>query len=292
MTPLPIAAVSALVQLAADSPNGPQNLREQVKALCPRAPRRVNRLTELSLIGAQRCVQGLQLPPDTPIYMAFTSGCIADSVALVQDVIRGQAPMPVTFINVSSNMAGFYVASSLGLHSGNQVVACKDFAWEATLELALLSPTRGLLLGAVEECAWPLAEHRERMSLPPGAPMLETSHWLLADREIKSPIASLQWLRRFNSDTALFEFLGQQPFARNTLLNVQGADPAQVAQKLGLKPHVYENPANESRAYTGMPAALACISFIEQQQGAGLLHLNRSRDGAWYALYFTASNGR
>lgn len=280
MTPLPIAAVSSLAQVAAETP---AILREQVKALCPRAPRRINRLTELSLIGAQRCVQGRQLPPDTPIYMAFTSGCIADSVALVRDVISGQPPMPVTFINVSSNMAGFYVASSLGLHSGNQVVSCNDFAWEATLELALLSPARGFLLGAVEECAWPLAEHRERMGLPPGAPMLETSHWLLADREMKSPIATLHWLRRFSGDAALFEFLDQQSWARETLLNVQNADGALIGQKLGLRLDAHEN-----LGHTGMPAALACVRFIEQRRNTALLHLNRGRDGSWYAALIAA----
>jgi hypothetical protein len=275
MTPLPIAAVSSFAQIATETP---ASLREQVKALCPRAPRRINRLTELGLIGAQRCVLGRELPLDTAVYMAFTSGCIADSVALVRDVVRGTPPMPVTFINVSSNMAGFYIASSLGLHSGNQVVSCNDFAWEAALELAMLSPARGLLLGAVEECAWPLAEHRERLGLPPGAPLLETSHWLLADREIESPIATLQWLRRFSGDAALFEFLGQQSWPRDTLLNVQNADGAQIAQKLGLKLN-----SSDSAGHSGMPAALACVRFIEQLPGAGLLHLNRGRDGAWYA---------
>lgn len=287
MTPLPIAAVSSLAQVAEETP---LSLREQVKTLCPRAPRRINRLTELSLIGAHRCVQryeeGRQLPPDTPVYMAFTSGCIADSVALVQDVVRGAPPMPVTFINVSSNMAGFYVASSLGLHSGNQVVSCNDFAWEATLELALLNPTRGLLLGAVEECAWPLTEHRRRLGLPPGAPLLETSHWLLADRKIKSPLATLQWLRRFHDEAALFEFLGGQSCPRDTLLNVHNAqNSAQIAQRLGL---TLGAPA--SGGYTGTPAAMACVRFIEQRPAPALLHLSRSRDGAWYGLYLVASN--
>lgn len=283
MKPLPITAVSSLAQIAAETP---LSLREQVKALCPRAPRRINRLTELGLLGAQRCVQGQTLAPETPIYMAFTSGCIADSLALVRDVIRGQPPMPVTFINVSSNMAGFYIASSLNLHSGNQVVSCNDFAWEATLELALLGASRSLLLGAVEECAWPLAEHRERMSLPPDAPMLETSHWLLADRESTSPIATLQWLRRFYDDAELSEFLGRQSWPRATLLSLQNVpNPADLALKPGLKQWT-----PESAGHTGMPAALACMQFIEQRPGPALLHLSRGRSGAWYAVYLTSSS--
>ena len=279
MKPLPIVAASSFAQVASATP---ENLRERVKQLCPRVPRRVNRLVELGLIGAHQCVKARALLEDTAIYMAFTSGCVADSVALVQDVARGQMPMPVTFINVSSNMAGFYIAASLNLHSGNQVVASNDFAWEAALELAMLGAPRALLLGAVEEAAWPLNEHRSRMSLAPDEPILESSHWLLADHEEKSPLASVQWLRRFNNDSALDEFLRGQRWPENIELNVQNADAARLSKQLGLK---LTEPG--IAGYTGMAAAQACTRFVEKKSGGSLLHLNRGRGGAWYAMYLT-----
>lgn len=282
MKPLPIVAVSSFARPA---PEQPDSLRELVKAVCPHVPRRINRLIELGLMGAHRCVTGRPLPEDTAIYMAFTSGCIADSAALVQEVARGQPPMPVTFINVSSNMAGFYIAASLGLHSGNQVVSSNDFAWESALELAMLGTDcgRGLLLGAVEECAWPLAEHRERLGLAPGAAILETSQWLLADRAAAAPIAMLYWIRRFGDDAALKEFLRQPSWPKTTQIRVSDAQTASATERLGL-----EVQREIPDGHTGAPAALSCTRFIEAR-GGSLLHLNRGRSGQWCALHLTTA---
>jgi len=279
MKPLPITGVASLARVAGEAP---ASLREAIRALCPAAPRRVNRLIEWGLLGAHTCVQGHALPPDTDIYMAFSSGCVADSVALVKNAVRDQPTMPVTFINVSSNMAGFYVASSLGLHSENQVVASRDFSWEAALELAMLNTAdrRGLLVGAVEEAVWPLAEHRERLGLAPGAPVLESSQWLLVSRESTAPIATLQWIRRFPDDAALAQFLAAAPPAAGTALWVEGDDPARWQSRAGLP--LAEGLAPEG--HTRLPAALACCRFVAQRRAGALLHLHRGRAGAWYAL--------
>lgn len=286
MKPLPIVATSAFAQVA---PENPGSLREQVKALCANPPRRVNRLIELGLIGAHRCVNGRALPADTAIYMAFTSGCIADAASLAHNVVRGQPIMPVTFINVSSNMAGFYIAASLGLHSSNYVVASNDFAWEASLELALLdaAPGRSLLVGAVEECAWPLAEHRERLGLAPDTRLFETSQWLLADRQALAARATLHWVRRFEDDDALAGFLSTRSWPADTRLKLLGAGAEQGA-RLATQAGLRLSEERESEGYTSLPAAQACCRFVESTRNGALLHLNRGRGGTWYAVYLTA----
>lgn len=280
--PLPITGVASLALAAGDAPT---SLREPLRALSPSAPRRINRLIELGLLGAHTCVRGHTLPSDTDIYMAFSSGCVADSVALVKNAVRDQPTMPVTFINVSSNMAGFYVAASLGLHSENQVVAARDFSWEAALELAILNTAdrRGLLIGAVEEAVWPLPEHRERLGLAPGTPLLESSQWLLVSREATQPLAWLHWVRRFNDDDALAAFLAAAPAPAGTRLWVNGADADAWSPRAGLA--LASGLAPEG--HTGLPAALACCRFVREGRGGALLHLHRGGAGNWCAMLIT-----
>jgi hypothetical protein len=280
MKPLPIAAV-ALVTLEASE--APRSLREDLRTVCPNAPRRLNRLIELALIGAHRCAAGRALDPRTAIYMACTHGCIADAVTLVSDVVRGQPAMPVTFINVSSNMAGFYVASTLGLHSGNHVGSANEFAWEATLALACASHGP-VLLGAVEECAWPLDAHRVRLDLPRGASVLETSQWLLADPAATAPIAWLEAVRHFPDTPALLAHLRANPPRAPVRVQVSGPSDAgalaEIATTAGLAVHTASAPAGQ----TGMPAALHCLEFIEAGEPGTLLHLSAAQSGAWYLV--------
>src|SRR5690606_1724837 len=81
MTGLPIVACGSFVQTATEPA---VSLREPLLAACPSAPRRVNRLAELSLIGAHRAVNGHDLPADTDIMMTFSHGAVADSAVLVR----------------------------------------------------------------------------------------------------------------------------------------------------------------------------------------------------------------
>ncbi len=59
------------------------------------------------------------------------------------------------------------------------------------------------LVGAVEECAWPLAAHRQRLGLPADAPLAEASYWLWLDADCERPLAQLHWLRRFDTIESL-----------------------------------------------------------------------------------------
>lgn len=278
---MPIAAIGAFAQEATDVATP---LREALRAACPQAPRRLNRLIELALIGAHRCASGRALDPRTAIYMACTHGCLGDAVDLVANVVRGAPTMPVTFINVSSNMAGFYVASTLGLHSGNHVGSSNDFAWEATLALACASGNPALI-GAVEEAAWPLDAHRVRLELARGASVLETSQWLLLEPDAGSRIGMLTQVEHHSNTKSLLESLREAPPAAGTRLQVSGAHDAgalaEIESASGLKVH----PAFVPEGHTGMPAALHCLGFLnEASAGSRLLHLSAARSGAWYSI--------
>lgn len=179
LTPLRIAALGLHVSAAGDAPTP---LRERLRERLSRPPRRVNRLIELALIGAVDCIGDCPLPADTPVLLALSSGCVADSAQLLSDSLQDNPAMPVRFINVSSNMAGFYVAQQFGLSGSCQVVSRETGSWAAALELAAIDPATGGLVAALEEAAWPMDSHRERLGLATDAPVLESSAWLrLAD---------------------------------------------------------------------------------------------------------------
>lgn len=161
------------------------DLREPLKAVVANRPRRINRYTQLALIGAHRCVEELTspLPSRTPLYLASEQGNVAEAVSLMDGIVRhGQVPKPMSFVNVSSNMAGFYLGASLGLSGRNMTVARQGGSFGAMLEMAALDPARDapMLLGSVSECVWPLADHRQRHELAADAELVEGSYWLLA----------------------------------------------------------------------------------------------------------------
>jgi hypothetical protein len=264
VTPLRIAAVATLTVAAGAEP---EPLRPKLKDLLPQAPRRINRLTELALLGVHRCLRDRRPEPHCPVFLAVTTGCVADIVQASGATARDQPPTPINFINLSSNMTGFYVASTLGLHGSNQSVATDDIAFEAALELASLgssSPQR--LIGAVEECAWPLDAHRERLGLPAGRPLSECSHWLFVDPAVTRPLATVQWVRRYASAAEAHAALAQERWPEGTIRIERARDP---------DPH------------TGHAAAQAICGFIERRPGPALLHLGEGRQGC-YAVLVTA----
>jgi hypothetical protein len=248
MFPLPIVAAAGFVQLAGDTP---ASLRDELRSVMPNAPRRINRLSELGLIGAHRCVAGRDLADDTAVVVATTTGCLSDSVQLLRAAGERRPPMPMDFINVSSNMTGFHLAAGLRLHSSNQVVASADFAWEAALEVAMLG-SRRFLVGAIEECTWPLEQQRERLGLAADAPILESSQWLWIDRDAPSPIAWIDGIRRFQRDAELADYCASAG------LTVPAQSPP--------SPH------------SGISAAAACVSAVTGS-ARSFANISRGRHG-------------
>ncbi|MGQ0586071.1 MAG: hypothetical protein ACT4PK_02570 [Gammaproteobacteria bacterium] len=262
--PLKIASAASVVLPAGDTP---APLRPLLQPLMAEPPRRVSRLIELSLLGAHRCLGPARPEPRCPLYLALTHGTVGDSVALVKAVASRGLPTPVAFINQSSNMAGFYVAASLGIHGSNQAVAANEFAFEAALELASLRSEHRAqaLVGAVEECAWPLAEQRARLDLAADAALAESSHWLYVDQNAQQPLATVQWVRRYADESE----------ARGALANERW--PAGM---------VRDEAAPVPAAHSGHATAARICRFIEQREGAALLHLRASRHGC-YAVFVT-----
>lgn len=182
-------------QPAADTPESLAGILGQVMA---QPPRRTNRYIQLALIGAHRAVAKLNRPlaPQTPLYLASENGGIAETVSLMDGILfEGLPPKPMAFINLPSNMAGFYTGASLHLRGHNMTVSRHFGAFGAMLELAELDTQceHAMLLGLVCEAGWPLSEHRYRRGLPAGTPLLESSYWLVVDAQVEHPAAILDY---------------------------------------------------------------------------------------------------
>lgn len=178
---LPVTAAYSLTRPAGD---GPEDLSDHLaRATGGQRFRRINRFIQLALIGAHECrnADRVKWPGTQPIVIATGQGNIADTSQMLESVVgRGQPPMPFQFINLAGNMAGFYLAQSLGAESANTTVSQLDFPVEAALQVVAEEYRRhgSALLGAVDELAWPLSAHQRRLGAAAGRSVGEGTHWL------------------------------------------------------------------------------------------------------------------
>ncbi len=132
------------------------DLKSELKILSGKVYRRLDHFVELAIIGAHKAVAESEISSETAIYMTSGQGDI-----MVFDRVRRQRyfdkmmSKPVDFVNLSSNTAGFYVASHLGLNGKNLFLQHHHFPVQMALLLALIDITSGkeraILVGGVDE---------------------------------------------------------------------------------------------------------------------------------------------
>jgi hypothetical protein len=266
-------------------------LRELVREASGQSFRRVNRLIQLALIGAGRCARERKLDAHCGLYLASGQGALQDSVdCFVQMFVDGQPPKPISFVNTLSNTVCFYVAKLLALSGRNQFVSSSALPFESALSLAVLDFQRGIipqaLVGGVDECVLPLADHRKRLRTADDAPLGEGSHWLLLGRGGTAPLGRLIDVREFAESTGLARWLDGLA-CEGPAWHVSfgaGIEPAQRAwlesSLPGLAPFDY---APRSAYYETVTAAGLCAFLAAEGGPASLLHLNASRDGRFAA---------
>lgn len=187
------------------------NLRPALAELGIPRFRRIDRFTELCLLGAGLCAQhhavesAARLSLDTGIILCSQMAGISSTVQAHQQIFRQrQAPKPANFINTLSNSAGFYVAKHLQITGENHFLTRSGGAFEAGLTLLKQCQVDHLLLGYVEECSMPLPQHRRRLGLASNARISEHSHWFLITRQaLPGTLASVTDLQRVKSSHSL-----------------------------------------------------------------------------------------
>ena len=287
---IPLRAVRGTEATAGEQPGNPS---ERVRELCGEAPRRANRLMQLALLGACDCrrAAGAEPSADTGLVLASSLGNMADTVRMEQGIMeRGESPMPLDFINVSTNMAGFQVARSLGMSGGPSLMVSRgEHSLAAALELAALEPERPWLVGVVEECIWPLATHRRRLGLPADTALAEASYWLWLDPECTQPQGWLRQLEWLPSDTDIAAHLATRfPAAHG--LRIAGGTNLDTATATDLLPGARPFHAGTGAGHHAATLGRTLHTFLTQSSATELLLLDRDPvNGRWLLLHVAAA---
>ncbi len=263
-------------------PKAPE-LKTTVKELWGKSYRRLSHFIELAMVGAKRCVDKAPAAIEPQCKVLFTTGQgnISQVAKVTRQIFKDlQPPMPFDFMHITNNMAPFYVAQALQLNSSNLTVAHRAFAFESAVDLATLNlaTAKGqYLIGAVDECAYPLTEHRRRLGLSQDTQLAEGSHWLLVGSEPQHAIARLELCRFYPSRNTLLAYLSRQPPPDSLVLafghRIDAAERQLLMQDLDVV-EVYDYAAQTG--YHDTAAAYAVTSFIESHSQQTLLYINKS----------------
>lgn len=213
---------------------------------------------------------------------------LADCVKALRGVIaERRPPTPFEFMNISGNMAGFYIAQQLAMSGPQLAVHRSGASMDAALELLTVQSAqhRRALLGYVEEGVWPLAEQRWRLDLPADAALAECSHWLYLDADCARPLATIGDLQICESRDALAARLQAMPHDWRVLLG-SGCTPEDAAEldRLGLA----TDTTDPSLPFSTGRTAGAIAAFALAPGSAHLLHVTCQR-GRYRTLRISAA---
>jgi hypothetical protein len=299
--PLPIQAASARIWPLEEDAHGPADLRPEVQAAWGRPFRRVNHFIELALVGARSCLAGVAqaVPRECDILLATEQGNVADVARITEALVgRDEPPMPLDFINVPNNMAGFYLAQGLDLEGRNLTLSHRSFAFEAALDLAhfaaAVSPPPGplALVGGVDACAFPLADHRQRMGLPARTPLPEGSSWLYTGGDPHQALAQCDWVRFSPDRAACLEHLRRMELPPDTLLaRGYGLDQSALDEIGDLLSLVSQYEYHAEAPYHDTHCAWAVASFVTRAPARRLLHINTDPKGRYATVSVSLQEG-
>jgi len=218
--------------------NGLPSLNSTLKAISGTNIRRVDRLTQLALIGSFQCKSGIVFPKATGLYLSSIYGSISNTAAVLAEIYQhGQLPKPLNFINSVSNAACFYLAKHLGILANNQFVSRDYFTLEAALKLACIDLEIGnieaALVGLVCEVDQNQKHHRQRLNIDQKYTLAEGSHWLYLSHHCEEmrALAKLTHVTEPIMGEDLNAYLESISTASTTLLKVGFSDAVGEVKK-------------------------------------------------------------
>lgn len=279
----------------------PVDLKAQMDAAWGKRFRRINHFIELALIGVKSCVSRspTAVLPGCDVYLASEHGNVADVAKITEMIVKQkEAPMPLDFLNVPNNMAGFYLAQGLGLHSANMAIAHRAFPFETALDIALFNiSTSGkigacALVGSVEEVAYPLNQHRQRLGLKANAPLVEESSWFFIGNDPEGAIAEFEWVKFFHDQASMFLFFKRENLESSFLaygLGVNKTQAKRLASSLMIG-DFYHPPSDV--AHDSASCAFTMATFLNDRPGQGLMHVGRDERGRHAVVKLSAVKNR
>jgi hypothetical protein len=274
------------------------NLKVEVKAACGKHVRRIDRFTQLALIGATQCVKDIPLHHKTGLYLSSIYGSLNNSLDVLKDMFKdGGVPSPLKFVNTVSNAACFHLAEQLALQANNQFIARDDFALEGCLKFAELDLQLGrieaALVGVVCEVGLPLVTHRQRLlasgvSITADEHLGEASHWLLLANKIQGqePLARLVLVAEPLSDEVLFEQLRRSSSPVKLIDVVYGKQLSEIDKKTIEQAYSFNrcDYLKGKPAYEFTSGLSVCEWLAAAPSDRRLVHLDKNSNGQWSLL--------
>ncbi|MET0051933.1 MAG: hypothetical protein ABW095_12765 [Candidatus Thiodiazotropha sp.] len=253
-------------------------LSEPLKSSPLKAPRRSDRLTQLSLLGLSATPGHDNLNPHTQLILASGDANLSSTIQNNEQIFAQHAiPNPIAFINTVNNSTAFHVSQAL--HIGGQVttVSRGDCSLEAGFQIAdtlRLEQNLPILLGAVDEVPKDPHQHRRRLGLSPGEPLAEGSFWFHCGHPQQSepPRARVRFCGPFQDPLDLPAWCRQ-----HQITHFLTADGLQEPQTLiSQLPGEWVAPASEGRMPTHNALHLQNW-LVSARSGERLVMINRTQ---------------
>jgi hypothetical protein len=210
------------------------SLDARLEAVVRERYRRIDRFIALAVVGAGECAARAELAPGCALYLASGVGPVGRNTQVQEQLCRDrQMPKPFNFVNTLGSAAGHYVAKNLGLSGQNLFISTRGDAFQTALKVAAADLELGLvpqaLVGAVEECSFPLDVHRRRQGLAPDASIAEGTHWVLLENVDGKPRGATLTLERHATVADLARRVKEPDAQKIQWIFSLGTDPARAA---------------------------------------------------------------
>lgn len=274
---------------------GLHDLRDRIQRYCRERFRRIDRFSQLCLLGSSLCAEhalshGLTMGTSTGLYIGSRFAALANTVDVHRRMMtRGQIPKPAHFINTLSNSAGYYVARNLALTGKNSFVSRADASLEAALQMVQLDLLSGhiqqALVGIVDEAVLPLSEHRQRLEVDPDCSLAEGSHWFLiraasATADINA-LATITDVKCFYEQADAQEWIQQQLSASKHTWITGTTRQDEFLQTIVSNDDILR--FDSARVYYPAQTAGALVQFIKKaKSGDSLISLYGDADNRFY----------
>ncbi|GAB1262927.1 hypothetical protein [Aurantivibrio plasticivorans] len=297
LPPLAIHAVGTYSNVYGEDTDTLVDLKPVLKQYVKNVPRRLTRFVQLALIGASECAAGRELPEQTGVYFSSCRGDTGVTSQLLDELVRDRhPPAPLNFVNSVSNAACFYVAKVLQLYGRSNFVSNYYEPVVAALTAAQLdlsvTAMPAALVGSVESCSSPLANHRRRLSVSPERSVAEATNWLLVSsksRPLTSVFPVLGYVNHigyFDSLEALQDWLEAQTGISEAELWCGQHLPVDVRASIQQSSGIQRcNDYVRQDAYYDSPTVEGILQYLNSGTGKSMLHINADPTGRYTLLH-------
>ena len=190
--------------------------KKRAKEVTTLSMRRGSKFNLLSLYGACKCVENTTIPLRTSIYIGSEFGVISGVNKVMHSL--NEEPvivMPVDFLNMNGNNAGFTISKVLHTRGENILMMGSDLTFELTLKVAFskskLEKNFSALIGGVDESVETIDNYQYYV-IDQEKEQYDGSCWMYCNNEKENALAKIVSIQNFSDDSSLEKYLSGKTF--------------------------------------------------------------------------------